>query len=70
MIKHILDYLDNINEHVKHAIDWTSIGIALGALIQILPSLAAGLSVVWSAIRIYETETVQGWIKLWKTPNA
>jgi hypothetical protein len=70
MVKQILDYLDNINEHTKHVFDWTSIGIALGSLMQILPSIAAALSIVWSLIRIYETKTVQGWIKSWRQPNA
>lgn len=59
MIKHLQD----INEHTKHVIDWTSIGIALGTLMQILPSIAAALSIVWSVIRIYETKTVQAWLK-------
>lgn len=63
MIKQVLDYLDNINEHTKHVFDWTSIGIALGTLVKVLPSIAAALSIVWSVIRIYETKTVQGWIK-------
>lgn len=70
MTRHILDFFDNINEHTKHVIDWTSIGIALGTLMQILPSIAAALSIVWSIIRIYETNTVQGWIKNWNKPNA
>lgn len=59
MIKH----LQEINDHTKHVMDWTSIGIALGTLVQILPSIAAALSIIWSVIRIYETKTVQGWIK-------
>ena len=64
-----MDFFDNINEHTKHVIDWTSIGIALGTLMQILPSIAAALSIIWSLIRIYETKTVQGWLKRNK-PNA
>jgi hypothetical protein len=62
MTRHILDFFDSINEHTKHVIDWTSIGIALGTLMQILPSIAAALSIVWSLIRIYETKTVQRWL--------
>jgi hypothetical protein len=58
MFKHVSD----INEHTKHVMDWTSIGIMLASLIQILPSIAAALSIVWSAIRIYETKTVQRWL--------
>ena len=63
MFKELLHKLDAINEHTKHVIDWTSIGIAFGTLIQILPSIAAALSIVWSVIRIYETNTVQNWLK-------
>lgn len=58
MIKH----LQEINEHTKHVIDWTSIGIVLGSLVQVLPSIAAALSIVWTLIRIYETKTVQRWL--------
>ncbi len=54
--------VSEINEHTKHVIDWTSIGIVLGSLIQILPSIAAALSIVWTLIRIYETKTVQRWL--------
>jgi DMSO reductase anchor subunit len=70
MFKYIVDFFDSISEHTKHVIDWTSIGIALGSLIQVLPSIAAALSIVWSVIRIYETKTIQGWIKKWTKPNA
>jgi DMSO reductase anchor subunit len=65
-----MEFFDNINEHTKHVIDWTSIGIALGTLMQILPSIAAALSIIWSVIRIYETKTVQSWIKKWTKPNG
>ncbi len=63
MVKTILDKLNEVNDHTKHVIDWTSIGIMLGSLIQILPSIAAALSIVWTCIRIYETKTVQSWLK-------
>jgi hypothetical protein len=66
MIKELLDKLDSVNEHTKHVIDWTSIGIAFGSLIQILPSIAAALSILWTIIRIYETKTMQNLIKKWK----
>lgn len=67
MIKELLDKLDAVNEHTKHIIDWTSIGIAFGSLVQLLPSIAAALSVVWTVIRIYETRTVQKWLGRNKT---
>jgi hypothetical protein len=66
MIKELLEKLDAVNEHTKSIIDWTSIGVAFGSLLQILPSIAAALSIVWTIIRIYETKTVQNFIKKWK----
>jgi hypothetical protein len=66
MIKELLDKLDAVNEHTKSVIDWTSVGVAFGSLLQILPSIAAALSIVWTVIRIYETKTVQNLIKKWK----
>ena len=52
----------NMDEASKHIIDAASIATALGTIVQVLPSVAALLSIVWSVIRIYETKTVQGWI--------
>ena len=59
MIKHISD----INEHTKHIIDWASIATVLGTLANILPAMAALWTIVWTTIRIYETKTVQSWLK-------
>jgi hypothetical protein len=66
MIKELLEKLDAVNEHTKSIIDWTSVGVAFGSLLQILPSIAAALSILWTVIRIYETRTVQNFIKKWK----
>jgi hypothetical protein len=52
----------NMDEASKHLIDAASIATALGTIVQVLPSLAALLSIAWSVIRIYETKTVQGWL--------
>jgi len=35
----------------------------LGTLANILPAMAAIFSIVWTALRIYETKTVQSWLK-------
>lgn len=59
MIKHIND----LNEHTKHVLDWSSVITVLGTLAQILPSIAALWTIVWTTIRIYETKTVQSWLK-------
>jgi hypothetical protein len=44
-------------------IDWASIVTVLGTMMNFLPAIAALFSIVWTAIRIYETKTVQGWLK-------
>lgn len=46
------------HDTAKHVLDWISIATALGALVDVLPALAAGLSVIWSLMRI--TEMVVG----------
>jgi hypothetical protein len=59
----MLTKLHEINEHTKHLIDWASIMTVIGTLASILPAIAALWSIVWSTIRIYETNTVQKWLK-------
>ena len=49
-------------EGVKHAVDGLSIITVLGTLADILPALAALFSLVWSILRIFETNTVRGWL--------
>lgn len=56
------DAWDHIPDGLKHAIDALSITTMLGALTQMLPHVAAGLTIIWTAIRIYETKTVQSWL--------
>jgi len=60
----MIDKFHDMHEHTKHLIDWASIATVLGTLMQVLPSLAALFSLVWSLIRIYETETIQKWLQL------
>jgi len=51
------------SEASKHIIDAISIVTVLGTLAQILPAIAAAFSIVWTVIRIWETKTVQTFIK-------
>ena len=53
---------DNLTEGTKHVLDGISLVTVLGALVDILPAIAALFTIVWTGIRIYETKTVQGWI--------
>ena len=52
-----------MNDHAKAVIDLSSITVVLATLVEWLPAAAALASLIWSVIRIYETETVQRWIK-------
>jgi hypothetical protein len=55
------------DETVKHVIDLTSIGTVLATLAGWLPAIAALFTIIWTAIRILETETVQKIIKRFST---
>ena len=52
----------NMDEATKHIIDFASIATVLGTLADMLPAIAALLSIVWSLLRIYESKTVQRWM--------
>lgn len=54
--------LDHIDPAVKATGDALSIATVLATLAQWLPAIAALASIVWSLIRIYETDTVQKWL--------
>lgn len=47
------------SDTTKHLIDGLSVVTVVGTLIHILPAVAALFTIVWTAIRIYETDTVQ-----------
>jgi hypothetical protein len=51
--------MEHMSETGKHIGDAVSIVTVVGTLAQILPSIAAIFTIVWTSIRIYETETVQ-----------
>ena len=56
------DPFESVSESVKYVIDALSFATVLGTLINMLPSVAALFTILWTAIRIYETKTVQGWL--------
>lgn len=51
---------NEISESAKHLIDALSVVTVVGTLIDMLPSIAAVFTIVWTGIRIWETSTVQG----------
>lgn len=46
-------------ETTKQAIDAVSVFTVLGTLSDVLPPVAALVTIIWTGIRIYETKTVQ-----------
>ena len=49
-------------QELKNAGDAASVITLLGTLANVLPAIAAAFTIVWTAIRIYETRTVQDWL--------
>jgi hypothetical protein len=50
---------DHLNDSTKSIIDGLSLVTVLGALVDVLPAVAALFTIIWTGIRIYETDTVQ-----------
>lgn len=57
------DPFNHMDEAVKHVVDALSLVTVIGTLVDMLPSIAAVFTIVWTAIRIYETKTVQNWFR-------
>ena len=50
-------------EQLKLIGDALSIGTVLGTIAGYLPAIAAVVTIIWTGIRIWETKTVQNWLK-------
>lgn len=48
-----------LSENTKHVVDALSVATVLGTLVEMLPSIAAVFTIVWTSIRIWETDTVR-----------
>jgi len=46
-------------ESTKQVVDAVSVVTVVGTLGEVLPPMAALFTLIWTAIRIYETKTVQ-----------
>lgn len=53
---------EHMSEAVKTTADALSVVTVIGTLAQVLPAIAALFTIVWTGFRIYETDTVQGWL--------
>lgn len=50
---------EELDETTRAGLDALSVFTVIGTLIDMLPSIAAVVTIVWTSIRIYETNTVQ-----------
>ena len=54
--------MTDTSENIKYMVDALSVATVLGTIMSWLPAVAAVFTIIWTAIRIYETKTVQGWL--------
>ena len=48
-----LDFEEKLMNQDIRIFDWSALGITIGTIAEILPSIAAIFSIVWMSIRIY-----------------
>lgn len=53
---------EHVDPAVKATGDALSIVTVVGTLAEALPAVAALLTIVWTAFRIYELDTIQRWL--------
>lgn len=58
--------MENYQESTKQLLDAASVVTVIGTLMDILPTIAALFTIVWSGIRIYESDTFQHILEHWK----
>lgn len=52
-----------MDETTKNLMDTASVATVVGTLAGILPAIAALFTIVWTSIRIYESRTMQQYLK-------
>lgn len=55
---------------IKHALDIGAFSTAIASLFDLLPRATSLLAFIWLALRIYESRTVQRWLKPSKIPKT
>jgi hypothetical protein len=50
---------ESMNEEIKYAVDGVSVGTVIATIAGWLPEIAALFTILWSAVRLWETETVK-----------
>ena len=48
-------------EIAKSAVDALSVLTVVATIVEALPAIAALFTIIWTGVRIWETDTVRGW---------
>lgn len=60
-------HTESLGDGVKYILDTFSFMTVLGTLVDMLPSIAALFTIVWTVIRIWETDTMRSIVKRKRT---
>jgi len=60
--------MEHMSETTKNTVDAISVVTVVGTLVELLPAVAALATIVWTCIRIYETNTIQKLVGKKKEP--
>ena len=55
------DFLHHIIAFVKHALDFISITVTVGAIVNLLPPLAAAMSIAWLGLQMFAYFRRKAW---------
>lgn len=56
------DILDHLGAGLKYLLDAVSISVVIGAVVQLLPPIAAGMSIVWLGLQMYAWFRRKAWL--------
>jgi hypothetical protein len=56
----LIEVFENLTDNELFVGDVFSVGVLLASFFSVLPNIATLLTVVWMALRIWETDTVRG----------
>lgn len=55
----MMKFYNGLSDFDRSLLDGLSIGTVVATITNVLPAFAAILTILWTGIRIYETDTVQ-----------
>ena len=59
-----------MQQKIQHVVDLTSLSVVVGTLMELLPPIAALLSILWLGINIYERVTGNKLVEMYKKWRA